>query len=174
MRRVAFLHPYAENDPEVRARVRCISQRTRGARLDREPQYPNIYTPVELWAKSKLTRWSWCVRHQISLSAAARRSSSRQNRRLTPSRSYQRRQRSGRTRFRGDPVASRRQNHWLHFHRLSLVKEIAPWVTRGAVLWDPMNSSGIAQFGVIQAMAPSLGVEWRPVDVRDVLHRGSR
>jgi putative tryptophan/tyrosine transport system substrate-binding protein len=30
-----------------------------------------------------------------------------------------------------------------------------------------MNSSGIAQFGVIQAMAPSLGVELRPVDVAD-------
>jgi hypothetical protein len=52
-----------------------------------------------------------------------------------------------------------------HLHRLS---------PDGAVLWDPMNSSGIAQFGVVQAMALSLGVEWRPVDVRDVLHRGSR
>src|SRR5262245_28137914 len=50
---------------------------------------------------------------------------------------------------------------------LELLKEIAPDVTRVAVLRDPTNSAAIAQFGVIQAMAPSLRVEVSPIDVRD-------
>ena len=50
---------------------------------------------------------------------------------------------------------------------LELLKEIAPGVTRAAVLRDPAIASGIGQFGAIQAVAPSLGVEVSPVDVRD-------
>jgi putative ABC transport system substrate-binding protein len=50
---------------------------------------------------------------------------------------------------------------------LELLKEIAPGTTRAAVLRDPTIASGIGQFGAIQAMAPSLGVELSPVDVRD-------
>ena len=50
---------------------------------------------------------------------------------------------------------------------LQLLKEIAPGVTRVAVLRDPSIAAGPAQFAVIQAAAPSLGVELRPVDVRD-------
>src|SRR3974377_636166 len=48
-----------------------------------------------------------------------------------------------------------------------LRKEIAPGVTRVAVLRDPSIASGPGQFAVIQAVAPSLGVELRPFDVRD-------
>jgi putative ABC transport system substrate-binding protein len=51
---------------------------------------------------------------------------------------------------------------------LELLKQIAPGVTRAAVLRDPAVSSGIGQFGAIQSVAPSLGVEVRPIDVRDV------
>src|SRR5712691_6995766 len=50
---------------------------------------------------------------------------------------------------------------------LELLKQIAPGVTRVAVLWNPAISSGSAQFGVIQAVAPSLRVEVSPVNVRD-------
>ena len=50
---------------------------------------------------------------------------------------------------------------------LELLKEVAPCVTRAAVLRDPAVASGIGQFGAIQAVAPSLGVELSPVDVRD-------
>src|SRR3974390_2251263 len=50
---------------------------------------------------------------------------------------------------------------------LQLLKEIAPGVTRVAVPRDPSLALGPAQFAVIQALAPSLGVELRPVDVRD-------
>jgi putative ABC transport system substrate-binding protein len=52
---------------------------------------------------------------------------------------------------------------------LELLKEIAPRMTRAAVLRDPAIASGIGQFGAIQAVAPSLGVELSPVDVRDAL-----
>jgi putative tryptophan/tyrosine transport system substrate-binding protein len=50
---------------------------------------------------------------------------------------------------------------------LELLKQIAPGVTRVAVLRDAATSSGIGQFAVIQAMAPSFGVELRPIDLRD-------
>jgi putative ABC transport system substrate-binding protein len=49
---------------------------------------------------------------------------------------------------------------------LELLKEIAPRVARAAVLRDPAVASGIGQFGAVQAVAPSLGVELSPVDVR--------
>jgi putative ABC transport system substrate-binding protein len=50
---------------------------------------------------------------------------------------------------------------------LELLKEVAPGVKRAAVLRDPTISSGPAQFGVIQAAAPSLRVEVSPVNVHD-------
>jgi putative tryptophan/tyrosine transport system substrate-binding protein len=50
---------------------------------------------------------------------------------------------------------------------LELLKEIVPGVTRAAVLRDPAVASGIGQFAAVQAVAPSLGVELSPVDVRD-------
>ena len=50
---------------------------------------------------------------------------------------------------------------------LELLKQIAPGVTRAAVLRDPANPAGIGQFAVIQSVAPSLGVELRPINVRD-------
>jgi putative tryptophan/tyrosine transport system substrate-binding protein len=50
---------------------------------------------------------------------------------------------------------------------LELLKEIAPRVTRVVVLRDPAVASQIALFGSIQSVAPSLGVELRPIDTRD-------
>src|SRR5262249_11002867 len=50
---------------------------------------------------------------------------------------------------------------------LELLKEIAPNVSRVAVLRDPANPSQFAQFGAIQAVAPSLRVEVIPVNLRD-------
>ncbi len=49
---------------------------------------------------------------------------------------------------------------------LELLKEIAPGVTRAAVLRDAVVPSGIGQFGVIQAVAPSLRVEVNPINMR--------
>jgi ABC-type uncharacterized transport system substrate-binding protein len=50
---------------------------------------------------------------------------------------------------------------------LELLKEIAPGVTRVAVLRDPATTAGQGQIGALQAMAPSFGVEVTPVNVRD-------
>ena len=50
---------------------------------------------------------------------------------------------------------------------LELLKEITPGVTRAAVLRDPVLPSGTGQFAAIQAVAPSLGVEATPVNMRD-------
>jgi putative ABC transport system substrate-binding protein len=51
---------------------------------------------------------------------------------------------------------------WLEF-----LKQIAPGITRAAVLRDPSLASGAGEFGAVQTVAPSFGVELRPVDVRD-------
>jgi putative ABC transport system substrate-binding protein len=50
---------------------------------------------------------------------------------------------------------------------LELLKEIAPGVTRVAVIRDAALSAGGGQLGVIQAVAPSVGVEVVPISVRD-------
>jgi putative ABC transport system substrate-binding protein len=50
---------------------------------------------------------------------------------------------------------------------LELLKQIAPGVTRVAVLRDPNQGTSTNYFAVIQAMAPSLRVEVSPVNVRD-------
>jgi putative tryptophan/tyrosine transport system substrate-binding protein len=50
---------------------------------------------------------------------------------------------------------------------LELLKEMAPGVTRVAVLRDPATPSGVGQFGVIQAMATSIGIEAIAVSIRD-------
>jgi len=50
---------------------------------------------------------------------------------------------------------------------LELLKEIAPGVTRAAVLRDPAITAGVGQFAIIQSVASSVGVEVSPVNVRD-------
>jgi putative ABC transport system substrate-binding protein len=50
---------------------------------------------------------------------------------------------------------------------LELLKQIAPGVTRAAVVRDPGVASGIGQFAAVQAVAPSLGVDLTPIDARN-------
>jgi putative tryptophan/tyrosine transport system substrate-binding protein len=50
---------------------------------------------------------------------------------------------------------------------LELLKQAAPRMTRTAVLRDPANPSGTGQFGAIQAVAPSFGVEVSPIGLHD-------
>jgi len=50
---------------------------------------------------------------------------------------------------------------------LELLKEIAPRVTRAVVLRDPEVSGGVGQFAVIQAVAPAIGIDVRPIDLRE-------
>lgn len=56
---------------------------------------------------------------------------------------------------------------------LELLKQIAPKVARVAVLRDPGGADGTGQFGAMQSVAPSLGVELTPVsslDAADIEH----
>ena len=50
---------------------------------------------------------------------------------------------------------------------LELLKQVAPGVTRAAVLRDPAQTAGVGQFAVIQSVASSVGIEVVPVNVRD-------
>ena len=50
---------------------------------------------------------------------------------------------------------------------VELLRQIAPGVTRAAVLWDPTIPPGIGQFAIIQSVAPSVGIDVSPVNVRD-------
>jgi putative tryptophan/tyrosine transport system substrate-binding protein len=50
---------------------------------------------------------------------------------------------------------------------LAMLKEIAPRVTRAAILRDTTIAAGSGQLGAIQSVAPSLGVELNPLGVRD-------
>jgi putative ABC transport system substrate-binding protein len=50
---------------------------------------------------------------------------------------------------------------------VELLKQIAPKVTRAAVLRDTVTTVGIGQFAVVQSVAPSLGVDATPIDLTD-------
>ena len=50
---------------------------------------------------------------------------------------------------------------------LELLKQIAPSVSRVALIRDPTAPAGAGEFGAIQAVAPSFGVELSPIDVRE-------
>jgi putative ABC transport system substrate-binding protein len=50
---------------------------------------------------------------------------------------------------------------------LELLKELAPRVTRAAVLRDPADPAGIGQFGALRTAAPAVGIEVYPIDVRE-------
>jgi putative ABC transport system substrate-binding protein len=50
---------------------------------------------------------------------------------------------------------------------LELLKQIAPQVTRAAVLRDPAITAGVGQFAIIQSVAPSVGVDVSAINMRD-------
>ena len=50
---------------------------------------------------------------------------------------------------------------------LELLKELAPSVTRVAVIRDTVNTAGIGQFGAIQSVSPSVGMEVSPINAHD-------
>ena len=51
---------------------------------------------------------------------------------------------------------------------VELLKQIAPQLTRAAVIRDPTRGPGIGQFAVVQAIAPALGLELSPINAIDV------
>ena len=76
--------------------------------------------------------------------------------------------------IRREPGAAGRQRHRLYLVRIwhqremaRAAQEIAPRVTRVGVLRDPAYAAGTGQLAAMQSVAPSFGVELRPIDVRD-------
>ena len=84
------------------------------------------------------------------------------------------RRRSGRRRLRREPGAAGRQRHRLYAVRIRHEREMAGAAQGDRARRDAgggpsgsRSAAGIGQFAVIQAVAPSLGVEVSPVNVRD-------
>jgi ABC-type uncharacterized transport system substrate-binding protein len=50
---------------------------------------------------------------------------------------------------------------------LELLKQVVPSVTRAGIIRDPAISAGIGQWGAIQAVAPSLGIEVVPINMHE-------
>ena len=50
---------------------------------------------------------------------------------------------------------------------LELLKQIAPNVARAAIIRDPTITAGIGQWGAVQAVAPSLGIDVVPVNIHE-------
>jgi putative ABC transport system substrate-binding protein len=50
---------------------------------------------------------------------------------------------------------------------IEVLREIAPRVTRAAVLRDPINPASLSQLAAMQSVAPLVGIELNPVDVQD-------
>ena len=74
----------------------------------------------------------------------------------------------------GNATGFLREEYSLNGKLAELLKQIAPTVTRAAVLRDPTIAAAIGQFAVIQSVAPSLGLDIRAVNVRqtDDIERG--
>ena len=84
------------------------------------------------------------------------------------------RRRSGRRRLRRQPGAAGRQRHRLHAVRIQHEREMAGAAQADRAGHDagggpsgPRHSAGTGQFAAIQSVAPSLGVEVSPVNMRD-------
>jgi putative tryptophan/tyrosine transport system substrate-binding protein len=57
--------------------------------------------------------------------------------------------------------------HGIGAKRLELLKQIAPGVTRVAVILDPATTAAVDQWRALQAVAPSIGLETVPINLRD-------
>ena len=121
------------------------------------------------------TRRNWSRLRRMSSWRPARERGGRCSATRTVPIVFVQRPRSGRRRLCRELGAAGRQRHRLYPFRirhqlakwLELLKEIAPALTRVAVLRDPAIAAGIGQLAAIQSVAPSLGVDVTPVNVRD-------
>ena len=81
------------------------------------------------------------------------------------------RARRSRLRLESAEIMSARQSMLFEFgisaKWIELLKEVAPRVTRAAVLFNSSSPTGFDQMGAIQSVAPSLGVEISPINFRD-------
>ena len=177
MRRIGVLMSLAADDPEGQARIAAFLQ---GLQQLGWTDGRNVRIDIR-WAAGNADRHSQ-IRGGIGRARAGRHPGHWQRdrggrcyRRPAPCRSCSRTSPirsapASSTAWRGraaTPPASSLFEYGMSGKWLELLKEIAPGVTRAAVLRDPAIAAGIGQFGAIQSVAPSLGVEVSPVNVRD-------
>ncbi len=177
MRRIGVLMNRAADDPEASGPPRGVPARAGGVGLDHRPQRADRLSLGRRRCRPRFadTRRNWSRSRRTSSWPVAPRASRRCNRRPAPCRScsctvtdpvgagfVESLARPG-----GNITGFMLFEYGLSGKWLELLKQIAPGVTRVAVLRDPANPAGNAQFGAIQAVAPSLGVELSPVNVRD-------
>ncbi len=167
----------AADDPECAGPPRGVCAGSSASWLDRRPE-PSDRLPLgrrqcrrpcastrRNWSRSPPTS-SWPIPAQPSRRCCRRPAPFRSCSRWSPTRSAPASSTAWRARAatsRASPISNMAMGgKWLE-----LLKEIVPDVTRAAVLRESAIAAGPGQFGAIQAVAPSLGVELRPIDVSD-------
>ena len=184
MRRIGVLMAPAADDPEYQARIAAFLQALqqlgwtdgRNVRIDTRWATTNADDFADTrpnWPRSRRTSswlllapqpWRRCCRRPAPCRSCSRWSSTRS----APVSS------TSLARPGGNATGFTMFEYGMSGKWLELLKEIAPRVTRAAVLRDPAIASGIGQFAAVQAVAPSLGVELSPVDVRDAARNRAR
>ena len=189
MRRIGVLMAAAADDPEYQARIGAFLQGlaqlgwTDGRNVRIDTRWATTQCRRHSQARGGIGRaragrhpgrtaprpWRRCCRRPAPCRSCSRSSSTRS----APASSTAWRGRAA------TPPAFIMFEYGLSGKWLELLKQIAPGVTRVAVLRDPTIASGIGQFGAIQSAAPSLRMEVSPVNVRDAGeierdHRGLR
>ena len=177
MRRIGVLMNVAADDTEGQARIAAFLQGLRGIGLERRPQRADRHPLGRRRSPSAFanTRRNWSRSRRTSFSPTAPRPWGRCNRRPAPCRSC-----SCRSSIRSAPASSRAWRGRAATPPASPVRIRHERKMAGVAQGDrtrrdasgggsgsPPSLRGIGQFGAIQTVAPSLGVELSPIDVRD-------
>ena len=177
MRRIGVLMPTAADDPEVAGSHRSFPARAAAIGLDRRPQRADRHSLGRGQCRATFadTRRNWSRSRPTSSWPLAARPWRRCNRRPAPCRSCSRS-----SSIRSAPASSRAwrgraaTSPGFMLFEYSMSGEMAGTAQgdragrdAGGGHSDPAISAGPGQFGAIQSAAPSLGVELRPVSVRD-------
>ena len=176
VRRIGMLTRVAADDPDGQARIAAFVQAMQQSGLDRRPQPADRISPG--WAIPTAfanTRWNWSRSRRTSSWSLAPRRWSRllQATRTVPIVFVSVADPVGAgfvdslARPGGNATGFLQFEYSLAGKWLEMLKQIAPGVTRVAVLRDPAIPPGSAQFAAIQSVAPSVGVEVSPINLRD-------
>ena len=184
MRRIGVLMSLAADDPEAQARIAAFLQ---GLQQLGWTDGRNVRIDYSLGAQAMptafaSTRRNWSRSRRTSSWPLAARPWGRCCRRPAPCRScfvtvadpvgagfVESLARPG-----GNATGLRMFEYGMSGKWLELLKQIAPGVTRAAVLRDPAIPPGPANSRAIQSVAPSFGVEVSPIDVRDAARDRAR
>ena len=177
MRRIGVLCQHGRGRSGSTGPHRGVPAGTAAIGLDRRPQRADRHPlgPRRCRAHSQATQRNWLRSRRTSSWPLAPRSWGRCCRRPAPCRSCSCRSTdpvgagfvASLARPGGNATGFLSFEYGISGKWLELLKQIAPRVTRAAVLRDPAIAAGIGQLAAIQSVAPSLGVELSPINVRD-------